>query len=128
MIAIDKQPGVRTLGVGETWRRIFFKIVLNVTGMEATITCQDDQLCTGLKAGIYEAIHRVQTLWDKNVSTEKWGYLLVGANNAFNEINRVGILWTVRHLWPSGARFFQLPSSMVIARFAEREWNGKYST
>ena len=27
------------------------------------------------------------------------------AKNAFNEINQVGILLTVRHLWPSGARF-----------------------
>ena len=36
---------------------------------------------------------------------ENWGFLLVGAKNAFNEINRVGMLWTVFHLWPSGARF-----------------------
>ena len=30
---------------------------------------------------------------------------LADAKSAFNEINQVGMLWTVRHLWPSGARF-----------------------
>ena len=34
------------------------------------------------------------------------GFLLVDANNAFNEINRVRMIWTVRHLWPSGTIFF----------------------
>ena len=31
--------------------------------------------------------------------------MLVDARNAFNEINRTATLWTVMHLWPSGARF-----------------------
>ena len=30
---------------------------------------------------------------------------IVDAKNAFNKINRVGMLWTVRHLWPSGDCF-----------------------
>ena len=44
-------------------------------------------------------------LWDKNWSTEEWNFLLVDANNTFNENNWVGMLWTVWHLWTSGARF-----------------------
>ena len=32
MIEIDKQPGVRPVGVGETWRRLFSEIVLKVMG------------------------------------------------------------------------------------------------
>ena len=39
------------------------------------------------------------------MSTEEWGFLLVDANNWFNEINRVGMIWTVQYLLPSGARF-----------------------
>ena len=65
MIVLEKQPGVRPLGVGETWRRIFSKIVLNITVPEATMTCQDDQLCAGLKARIDGAIHGVQSLRDE---------------------------------------------------------------
>ena len=87
MIALDKHPGVRPVGVGETWRRIFSKIVLKVTGPEETMACQDDQLCAGLKAGIDDAIHGVQDLWDKNPFTEECFFKLVDANNAFNEIN-----------------------------------------
>ena len=69
MVALDKQPGVRPVGVGETWRRIFANIVLKVMGTEATMVCQDDQLCAGLKAGIYGAIYAVQALCDENSST-----------------------------------------------------------
>ena len=62
-------------------------------------------MCAGLKAVIDDAIHRVQALWDKNATMENWGLLLVDTKNAFNDINQVGMLWTVRHLWPSGPRF-----------------------
>ena len=69
------------------------------------MACQDYQLCAGLKAGIGGVIHGVQALWDENLSTEEWGFLLADAKNTFNEIHRVGMLWTVRHIWPSVAPF-----------------------
>ena len=103
LIALGKQPGVWPVGIGETLRSIFAKIVLKVTGPEATMTYQDDQLCAGLKARINDTVHVVQALWDESLTTEDWGFLLLDTNSAFNEINQVGMLWTVRHLWPSGA-------------------------
>ena len=72
LIALDRQPGLSLVGVGEIWRRIFAKIVLKVTGTEATMECQDDQLCARLKAGIDGGIHRVQALQVENLSTEEW--------------------------------------------------------
>ena len=39
LIVLDKQPGVRPFSVGETSRHIFAKIVINVTGQEAKISC-----------------------------------------------------------------------------------------
>ena len=42
LIALGKQPGVRTFGVGEMWQSIFAKIMLKVTGPESTIACQYD--------------------------------------------------------------------------------------
>ena len=51
------------VGVGETWRRLFAKILLKVTGIEVTMVCKDDHLCDGLKAGIDGAVHGVQAIW-----------------------------------------------------------------
>ena len=71
LITLDKQPGVRPVGVGETWRHLFAKIVCKVTGPEATMACQDKQLCARLKAGIDSTIYGVQALWDENLSTKE---------------------------------------------------------
>ena len=105
LVALDKQPGIRPIGIGETWRRLFAKCVLRVAGTEAEIQCGADQLCAGLKAGIDGAVHAMSALWEELRDEEEHGFLLVDARNAFNELNRTRMLWTVRHLWPSGARF-----------------------
>ena len=84
---LEKQPVVRPVGVGEMRQRLFAKILLKVTGIEATMACKDDQLCAGLKAGIYGTIHEVQALWYEKPNTEDWGFLLVDTNNALDEIN-----------------------------------------
>ena len=77
-----------------------------ITGeAEISISCYDDQICAGLKAVIEGVIHDVKYLWDKNPTMENWGLLLVDAKKAFNKINRVGMLWTGKHLQPSGDRF-----------------------
>jgi hypothetical protein len=36
---------------------------------------------------------------------KEWGFLLIDANNAFNEQNWTSMLYTVQQEWPSGARF-----------------------
>ena len=76
----------------------FAKILLKVMGPEETMTCQDDQMCSRLKARIDGVIPRVQAIWGKTSSMEEWVFLLVDAKNAFNKINQVGMLWTFRHL------------------------------
>ena len=49
LIALDKQLGVRLVGVGETWRWLFSKCVMKFTWPEATHACKDYQICAGLK-------------------------------------------------------------------------------
>jgi hypothetical protein len=105
LCALDKCPGVRPVGVGETWRRATAKILLLVAGAEAKEACGIGQLCAGLEAGIEGGIHAMQALWDLHKTEENWGFLLMDASNAFNEQNRIETLWAVRHKWPSGARF-----------------------
>ena len=102
LITLDNNPDVRPVRVGETWRRLFAKCVLKVTAPEDTNVCQDDQICARPKVVICGTVHRVQDIWDANASTEDWGLLLVD-KNAFNK--RIGMIWTVHHLWSSGASF-----------------------
>ena len=105
LVALDKMPGVRPVGIGEVWRRLFAKAVLLVAGPEATEACGADQLCAGLSAGIEGGVHAMRVLWAQHQHEEHWGIFLADARNAFNTGNRFAFLWTVRHLWPSGARF-----------------------
>ena len=84
----------------------FYKCVMRVTLPKATNACQDYRLCAGLKAVIDGSVYRVQYIWDAKLSTEDWGVLLVDSKNGFNEINQIGVLSVIRHLWPSRARFF----------------------
>ncbi|KAL7531461.1 hypothetical protein ACHAWF_003777, partial [Thalassiosira exigua] len=59
MSALDKQPGVRPLGIGEIWRRGIAKYVLTVCSEDAKAACGSTQLCAGLEASIEGAIHSV---------------------------------------------------------------------
>ena len=57
LIALDKSPGIRPVGIGETWRRLLAKCLLRVSGQEAKAACGTEQLVGGVEAGIEEAIH-----------------------------------------------------------------------
>ena len=105
LIVLDKQPGIRPVGVGETWRRMMAKFLLRVAGTEAKAACGTTQLVGGLEAGIEGVIHAMRLLWEERKTEEDWGFLLIDAPNAFNEENRTDILWDVWHEWPSGDHF-----------------------
>ena len=52
MIDLDKQPGIRPVGVGETWRRLMEKCLIRVTEKEEKAACGTYQLAGGLGVGI----------------------------------------------------------------------------
>jgi len=131
LVALDKQPGVRPVGIGEIYRRLMAKCLLVRTGHTATAACDNLNLCAGLPAGIEGAVHAMGDAWsaaekrgghvtrkpadpaptrDKSLTTdvtaaEAYATLLVDARNGFNELSRKAALWTVRHRWPGGSRF-----------------------
>ena len=104
-IGLDKEPGIRLVEVGETWRRMMAKCLLWVVGPEAKVSCSTTQLAGGLETGIEGAIHAMRVPWDEYKKEEDWGFLLIDARNAFNEENQTSMIWDVRHEWPSGAQF-----------------------
>ena len=48
---------------------------------------QDDQTCAGLKTVTGGAVYWVQAIWDENLTTKDWEFLLEDTKNAFNKIN-----------------------------------------
>ena len=43
------------------------------------------------------------------------------SKNDFNDINQIRMLWKIRHLWLSRARFLKLLPSMFLDHPAKRE-------
>ncbi|MEM7495956.1 MAG: hypothetical protein AAF471_07510, partial [Myxococcota bacterium] len=64
LIALDKKPGVRPIGIGEVFRRLFAKCVLRVCGSQAMALCGNFNLCAGLSAGMEGAIHALCQVWE----------------------------------------------------------------
>jgi hypothetical protein len=105
LFGLDKFPGVRPAGAGETWRRLFAKMVLRLVGGEAKEACGINQLCAGLEADIEGRIHAINQLWKEKEEENDWGFPLVDVCNVFNKMNRVAMLWVIWHEWPSCAWF-----------------------
>ena len=105
LITLDKQPGIRPVGVGNTWRRMMATCLLQVAWPEDKSACGTTQNSGGLEARIEGAIHVMRVLWEEHKKEEDLGFLIIDARNAFNEDNRTAMLWSVRHKWPSGVQF-----------------------
>ena len=98
LIALDKCPGVRPIGVGEVIRRIVGKAILSVIGYDIQEAAGAIQLCAGQQAGCESAVHAMREIL-ANPDTE--GILLVDANNAFNNQNRNAALLNIKSICPS---------------------------
>ena len=66
LIALEKCPGIRLVGIGETWRRLLAKCLLRVTGQEAKAACGTEQLAGGVETGIEGAIQAMRLLWNQH--------------------------------------------------------------
>jgi hypothetical protein len=71
LVALDKQPGVRPVGIGEIYRRLFAKCLLKVIGSQATAACGNYNLCAGLPAGIEGAVHAVREVFEEQEAAEQ---------------------------------------------------------
>jgi len=118
LVTLDKQPGVRPVGIGESYQRLLAKCIISATGHHATAACDNLNLCAGLPVGIEGAIHAMGDTWAEaelnsshtqpkrnsptamttdptNGADQPYATLLVDARNGFNELSQKAVLWTV---------------------------------
>lgn len=94
---MDKNPGVRPIGISEVPRRIIAKAILGLLKFDIMEAAGPLQLSPEQIAGIEGAIHSMRSVLNDE-DTQRM--LLVDANNAFNSLNRSVALSNVRNLCP----------------------------
>ena len=98
LVALDKHPGIRPIGIGETARRIIGKAILTTIRDDIQKVAGPLQLLAGQEAGCEAAVHAVRQMFE---SPDAEAVILVDASNAFNSLNRENALRNIQHLCPS---------------------------
>jgi hypothetical protein len=120
LIPLDKNPGIRPIGVGETPRRIIAKAVIKHLREDIQSAAGSLQLCAGQESGCEAIIHAFQKFFEGDDSDV---ILLVDADNAFNRLNRSVSLWNIQRVCPPLAIYtincYRRPSRLFVTGGAE---------
>ena len=84
LVALDKCPGIRPIGIGEVVRRIIGKAIMRIVKHDLQDAVGSIQLCAGQLAGCEAAVHAMKSIFAEE-DTE--AMILVDATNAFNNLN-----------------------------------------
>ena len=98
LIPLNKNPGVRPIGVCEVMRRMVGKAVMQTVGADVLKAAGPLQLCAGHDSGCEAAVHAMRTVFEES-STD--AMILVDAVNAFNNLNRKVALLNIQVLCPA---------------------------
>ena len=116
LVALDKCPGVRPVGIGEVERRALGKAVLSVLSQEVKEAAGVDNMCTGQFAACEAIVHAMKAAFESEAAD---GLLLVDADNAFNRLNRKVALLNIRHICPSLSiiliNCYRMPARLYVA-------------
>ena len=119
LIALNKCPGVRPIGIGEVVRRILGKVIVATIGDDIQEAAGALQVCAGQQAGCEAAVHAMREISeDRNTDA----ILLVDASNAFNTLNRKVALLNIQKNalpWPrcSLTPIDTIHSSVLMERY-----------
>ena len=102
LIPLDKNPGLRPIGIGETLRRILGKAVMSVLKKDVQVGVGNLQLCGGHVGGCEVGVHAVVDMFN-DADTE--GVIQIDASNAFNSINRKILLHNAKVICPQIATY-----------------------
>ena len=115
LIPLDKNPGIRPIGIGEVLRRIMGKTVVMFLKPEIINSVGPLQLSAGQEGGCEAACHAMSDIFAED---DCQGVLLVDATNAFNSLNRQTALHNIRHTCPEFATYlintYRNPSKLFL--------------
>ena len=97
LIPLDKNPGLRPIGVGEVLRRILGKVFMNAVRGDVEEACGSIQVCVGQAGGCEAVVHAMRETFQEE---ETEALLLIDAKNAFNSLRRVAMLAIIKRLCP----------------------------
>ena len=98
LIPLDKDPGVRPIGIGEVLRRIMGKTVTRILKKDLVNSVDGVQMCVGQQGGAEAAVHAMVDIFEDDSSH---GLIQVDANNAFNSLNRQVLLQNIFRACPA---------------------------
>ena len=115
LIPLNKNPGIRPIGVGEVLRRIIGKTLSWLLKDDIQEATSPLQTATGLKGGAEAAIHAMRDIFE-NDNTD--GVMLIDVSNALNCLNCHVALHNVQVLCPSMScimiNTYRKPSRLII--------------
>ena len=103
LIPLDKNPGVRPIGIGELTRRTLGGTVMTTFRRNILESAGDLQLYAGQRAGFEAAVYALSSMFSEDDSD---AILLVYADNEFNRINRKVMPHNIRMMCPIIAIYF----------------------
>ena len=120
LVPLDKQPGIRPIGIGEVMRRIIGKSIGWTIKKDLMETAGPLQAAGGAKGGAEAAIHAMRNIFeDENTDA----VILVDASNAFNSLNRQVALHNVQRTCPAFANIlintYRMSSRLAVSGGAE---------
>ena len=116
LIPLNKNPGIRPIGVGEVLRRIISKVVSRNATEEIKAAAGPLQTFAGHGAGAEAVIHAMKEIFEND---ETDAVILIDASNAFNRMNRTTAIHNIQILCPNIAMFivntYRKPAQLFIA-------------
>ena len=126
-IPLNKDPGVRPIGVGEVLRQIIGKAVSWTLKEEFCKTAGPLQICAGHSAGVEAAIRATAQIFVEEGTDE---VLLIDARNAFNCMNRQVAMHNIQVTCVKDATYiinaYRHPSRLFICGGGEMREGAKF--
>ena len=115
LVSLNKNPGLRLIGVGKILRRVMGKVVMRVFSEDVTTASSDVQMC-GRSSSSKAAIHAMRRTFQHENSD---AVILVDAANALNNLNRKVLLHNIKFICPEIVTFlnscYSVPTRLLVS-------------